>query len=197
MDDGGGVARVLAHARGRAGQLAGGRLVCVDGPAGSGKTTLAASLAEVAAGTRVLHMDDMYEGWNGLGGDTGARLRAGVMEPLAQGRSGRYRRFDWELDRFAEEHEVPPCDLLVLEGVGSGDLALAPYRSTLVWVEAPDDLRIERGIARDRALYEREGIPWDDAAHRARWDAWVADERRFFARHRVRENADLHVDGLG
>ncbi|KQY54219.1 uridine kinase family protein [Nocardioides sp. Root140] len=189
------VAAVLEHARARPGRLAGGRLVCVDGPAGSGKTTLATALAEAVPGAVVLHMDDMYDGWSGLNGDTGARLHDQVVVPLAAGETGHYRRYDWVLGAFAERHDVPPSPLLVLEGVGSGDRALAPYRSTLVWVSAPDDLRLERGLARDRALYAREGEPWDEAGHRALWAGFMADEARFFAAHGLPGTADLRFDG--
>lgn len=185
------VSAVLRHAYSRPALLSGGRLVCIDGPAGSGKTTLAAEILQAEPDAVVLHMDDMYEGWSGLNGDTGARLRETVMTPLSVGDPGHYRRYDWGRAQFAEQHVVPPGDLLILEGVGSGDRALAPFRSTLVWVQAPDDLRVERGITRDRALYEREGEIWDDEAHRARWAGFTADEERFFATHRVAEAADL------
>ncbi|KRF14044.1 hypothetical protein ASG90_14785 [Nocardioides sp. Soil797] len=186
---------VLDLARSAPAHLSGGRLICIDGPAGSGKTTLAAGLAEARPGTVVLHMDDMYAGWGGLDDALGPRLRDEVMAPLAAGEPGHYRRFDWHLDRFAELHLVPPCDLLVLEGVGSGARELAAYRSTLVWVEAPDDLRLARGLARDRARVEADGAVWDEAGQRASWDRFLADEARFFAEHHVRESADLHVDG--
>ncbi|MGO1280054.1 MAG: AAA family ATPase, partial [Cellulosimicrobium funkei] len=55
----------------------GTRLVVVDGPAGSGKTTLAAQL-EAALPAQVLHMDDLYEGWRGLV-PAWARLHAWVL----------------------------------------------------------------------------------------------------------------------
>ena len=57
--------RVVALALARPPTLGDGRLVCVDGPAGSGKTTLAAGIA-ARTGAPVLHMDDLYPGWSGL-----------------------------------------------------------------------------------------------------------------------------------
>ena len=42
--------------------LGDGRLVCVDGPAGSGKTTLAAALADVVPGAHVIHCDELLHG---------------------------------------------------------------------------------------------------------------------------------------
>ena len=43
-----------------------GRLVCVDGPAGSGKTTVAAALADVVPDAHVVHCDELLEGWPSL-----------------------------------------------------------------------------------------------------------------------------------
>lgn len=191
----GAVAEVLAHARSRPGRLKHGRLICIDGPAGSGKTTLAAAVAAAAPDTVVLHMDDMYDGWDGLLGDTGARLRDHVMTPLSDGVPGHYRRYDWFAGRFAELHLVPPSELLVLEGVGSGDRALAPFRSTLVWVEAPEDLRAERGLARGKAIHEAANHPWDEQAEQANWAGFVADQATFFAEHGLPAAADVRVDG--
>lgn len=161
--------------------LGGGHLVCVDGPAGSGKTTLATGLAEQVAGARVVHMDDLFEGWDGLP-RVDAQLR-GLLDPLGQGRPGRYRRWDWHADRWAEEVVVEPSPLLVLEGVGAGSLVSAPWTSVLAWVEAPHDLRMRRGIERDGEAF----APY--------WEAWAAAEVDHFARHRTRERADLVLDG--
>ena len=48
------------------------RLVAIDGPAGSGKTTLAGALSDELVGrgakAAVLHLDDLYDGWTGLEG---------------------------------------------------------------------------------------------------------------------------------
>src|SRR5690606_19861061 len=71
-------------------------VVLVDGPAGSGKTTLAAAL-EAAAGERgtgctVVHMDDLYAGWRGLR-EGGAALTA-LLRDLADGAPAGYRRYD-------------------------------------------------------------------------------------------------------
>lgn len=164
------------------------RLLCLDGPAGSGKSTLAGEVAALAArrgsAVAVLHTDDLYEGWSGLG-DLAERLAHDVVGPLAQDRPGRYRRWDWEASRWAEEHAVEPVDLLVLEGVGAGTPRLASWRSLLVWVEAPHEVRLRRGLERDGDAF---------APH---WEAWARDEQVVFARDRTREEADLLVDGTG
>ena len=171
---------VLALALARPPTLGGGRLVCVDGPAGSGKTTLAAGLAALTA-CRVVHLDDLYPGWSGLA-EVEAQL-AGLLEPLAQGTTGVYRRYDWVARRFAEQVAVDPDPLLVLEGVGSGASRFASLRTLLVWVEAPYDERLRRGLERDGDTF---------APH---WEQWAHDEADLFARERTRERADLVLDG--
>lgn len=172
-------ARALA-ARPRLGPV---RLVAVDGPAGSGKSTLAAALA--ARGGTVLHLDDLYEGWSGLEGSLWPRLSAQVLEPLRRGRPGRYQRYDWPTGAFAEWVDVPVPDVLVLEGCGSARRAVDQLAVLRVWVEAPADLRLERGLARDGA----------DA--REHWLRWMTDEAAHFARERTRERADVRLDAFG
>jgi uridine kinase len=159
------------------------RLVCVDGPAGSGKTTFAARLAAVLGGDAVVvHLDDLYTGWTITGAV--ARLCAGVLRPVSEGHSGAFHAYDWDRRAFAPTPtDVPPAPVLLVEGCGSGARALDPWRSLLVWVEAPQPLRIERGVARDGVDLETE------------WLRWQATEAAEFAREGTRARADIRVDG--
>lgn len=177
-----GAETVLALARRREPTLGSGRLVCVDGPAGSGKTTLAAELARLAPEARVVHLDDLYEGWSGL--PRVPDQLAALLGPLGGDHPARYRRYDWHAARLGEWVEVLPGPLLVLEGVGAGT-APVELVTVLVWVSAPDDLRLRRGLARDGA---------DQRGH---WERWMRDEARHFACWRTEDHADLHLDGSG
>ncbi len=168
-----------------------GRLLCVDGPAGSGKSTLAAAVLSALPSSvthTVVHLDDVYPGWSGLaeGVDRVARL---LVEPLARDEPGGYRRYDWVTGAEAEWHDVSPVDLVVLEGVGAGALDYAERITTLVWMDAPSEVRLDRGMARDRELYGTS----DEAA----WLRWRADEDALLTAHRTRERADLVVPGVG
>ncbi len=176
-----GLDAVLALLDRRAPTLGDGRLLCIDGPAGSGKTTVAAAVAGAVTGAHVVHMDDLYPGWSGLG-RVDAQL-ADLLVPLGEGRPGRYRRYDWHAGAFAEQVRVDPVPLLVLEGVGSGAARFDALRTLLVWVEAPYAERLRRGIERDGDAF---------APH---WEQWARDERDLFARERTRERADLVLDG--
>jgi uridine kinase len=173
---------VLKLAASRPATLGDGRLVCVDGPAGSGKTTLGRALAD-RTGAQLVHGDELMEGWRGL--DSVGRQLIGVFETLAEGRTGSYERFDWGLGRYSDTVEVPPAPWLVVEGVGSGAAALAAYITVLAWVEVDDDLRLARGLDRDGASMEEH------------WRQFMLDERQLFAREGTRERADVVVDGTG
>ena len=86
---------------------------------------------------------------------------------------------------FAETVVVEPAPLLVLEGVGSGAARFDDLQTVLVWVEAPYDVRMARGMARDGDAF---------APH---WEQWARDEAALFARERTRERADVRIDGSG
>jgi uridine kinase len=167
--------------------LGSGRLICVDGPSGSGKSTLGAALLHAAApqgSTRLLHTDDMLDGWSGLPSLPGT-IADDLIAPLGAGRPGSYRRYDWHAARFAETHEVKPVDLLIIEGVGSAGVRYADATTLLVWMEAPADVCLERGVARD------------GEAMRARLQQWRRDEADLFRRERTADRADVLVDGTG
>jgi uridine kinase len=175
--------------------LGAGRLVCVDGPAGSGKTTLAAALDRQLrdalrspgspadrAHVRQVHMDNLYDGWAGL--ETGmATLAQDVVGPLRHGGTGRYRRYDWHRGGFAEERLVPPVEVLLVEGVGAAPAAVADAVTVLVWLETPPEVRSERWLARDGEQM------------REHWTAWRSQEDAVLTRERTRARADLVVDG--
>ena len=176
-------ALLLEVAESRPPTLGAGHLVCVDGPAGSGKTTLASAVAALRPGTPVIHMDDLYDGWEGLPHLTDQL--SGLLRPLSTGEPGTYRRYDWHAGRYAETVTVTPGPLLVLEGVGSGSRTHADLTTALAWVWAPAGLRLRRGLERDgEALADR-------------WRQWMVDEDRYLAQERVEARADLLVDGTG
>jgi uridine kinase len=173
-------------ARALAGPVAGRcRLVAIDGPAGSGKSTLAARLAAKLGGAAVVDLDDFFS-WTDLHG-WWPRFEAEVLAPLAAGRTARFRRRDWIADPhgagLGEWRTIPAAPVVVLDGVSSSRRAMAGRLALAVWVEAPPELRLRRGLARDGADLE------------APWRAWMAMEDAFFAEDGTRDRADVLVDG--
>ena len=179
--------QLLDLALGRPGHLAAGaRLVCVDGPAGSGKTTTADLLVEAAtqAGLRAttVHMDDLYPGWSGL--PHLHEVTVPLVDALARAGRASYRRYDWDLGAHAEQRTVEAGDLVVLEGVGSADPAYDDRVTLRVLVTAPREERLRRGVMRDGEQL------------REHWLRWLDAEAAHLERTRVAERADVVVDGL-
>lgn len=174
--------RVIALLRNREPTLGEGRLACIDGPGASGKTTLAAAVADIwgGQGATVLHTDEMLQGWGGLPGLTDS-LR-GLLTPLAAGQPGRWRRWDWHAAAWSTLETVAPCDLLIFEGVGSWSPEIDEFVTLRVWVEASQ-------ATRRRRAHERDGI-----SMRTQWEQWRIDEDAHFERWQTRSCADLVVD---
>jgi uridine kinase len=173
---------LAARVRDLPARLGGTRLVCIDGPAGSGKTTFAGRVAAALAGdVTVVHLEDLYAGWTLTGAV--ARLAAGVLRPIAEGRPGGFARYDWHTGRFAERLAVPVTGVHVVEGCGSTPRSLDPWTTLRVWVEAPRELRTARGLARDGGHLAAE------------WERWQHLEAAEFAREDTRSRADVRLDG--
>jgi uridine kinase len=169
---------IVSNAQPRCGTT---KVVAVDGPSGSGKTGFAASLADRLPNADLLHMDDLYPGWDGLE-QAVVDLHDRVLAPLARGERAAYRRWDWEHHRYAGWHHLPASNLLLVEGVGSGAGPGAELESALIWLEADRDVRLRRGIERDGESY----LP--------HWRRWAAHEDALFAVDGTRNRADLIVN---
>lgn len=165
-------------------RLHGTRLVCIDGRAGAGKTSLAAdlTLACSAAGqVTTISMDDLYEGWSGLTG--AADVVADVLvEPWRAGRPAQLAAWDWHANRRLAAVPVRLTPVVVLEGVGSWSRRYADVVSTLVWLQCDDRTRRRRAAARDGGAFD---VHWDD---------WAADEQRVHGREQTRCAANVIID---
>ena len=142
-------------------------VVAIDGRSGSGKTLLGTAVAG-ALGCPIVHLDDIFPGWDGLA--AGVRLAAEqVLAPLARGERAAYQRWDWMRSRPGRTIDVAPGRHLVLEGCGALVPPALEHAAVRVWVEAPDAVRRRRALGRDGDVY---------APH---WERWAAQEDAVYA----------------
>lgn len=179
-------------------------LLAIDGRAGGGKTTLAATINQAVSGSAVVHTDDIptSDNWNGTDAYTPAppatgplprsyfdwteRLLKNVLEPVRAGRAVRYRPPAW--DDWAREGaiEVPSgCPMVIVEGVGTARLELMHLIDVVVWVQSDVEQTETRAMVRDGGGAEAV----------AGWAAWKAEELPFLAAQKPWERADFVVSG--
>lgn len=142
--------RVVTAFGAAAPRCGGTKVLAIDGPSGSGKTALAVRVADALGldGDQIVSLDRLYPGWDGLA--AGVELLVDdVLGPLARGRPGSYRAWDWARDRPGAQIVVPVTDLLLVEGCGATAGAAGGYAALRVWVEAPPAVRYRRAMARD------------------------------------------------
>jgi len=180
-----GLEAVLAAVDAAAVSAGGGApVVLIDGPSGAGKSSLADLLLSRWPGDvapRIVRMDDLYPGWDGLDAASDA-LHAELLEPLATSGRGRWRRWDWAGDRPAEWHEVTGRAPVLVEGCGTLAGANVRWAHLALWLDADDELRKARALDRDGATF---------ASH---WDLWQSEFERYLHREDPRANADLVLD---
>jgi hypothetical protein len=159
-------------------------VLAVDGRSGSGKSTVAARLAEHIPGTSVVATDDVawwesFFGWDHL-------MAAGVLEPARRGEPVCFRPPAWDARGRDGAIEAPAGSrVLIVEGVGAGRRSLRHLLDAVIWVQSDLATARRRGIARDGG----------DNAAIAFWDEWDAEELPFLAADRPWERARLIVLG--
>ena len=138
------------------------RVVCVDGPAGSGKTTFAARLAatlEPSFGeVPVVHGDEVYEGWAVVAAAPdriaafamlSGRIDTWLFDRWQHGYDAEHPRWDWYADAWGDPVVTPAAPAVILEGVGLGSRPLRSRAVLSVWMDCDPALRLPRVLARD------------------------------------------------
>lgn len=158
------------------------KIVAVDGHGGSGKSTLAAKLAK-GLSAEIIHTDD-FASWDNPT-DWWPNLRDTVLEPIRQGaKTLSYQPSSWAPDHHPEPvKDQPVTSIMILEGVGSARKQFRPYLSYAIWVEAPKEVCIARGLERDG----------EDM--RKQWEQWWSEEEKYVAEHRPQEYVNQTVSG--
>ena len=158
-------------------------LICIDGPAGAGKTTLAAALATELIDVAVVHMDELYDGWDGaLSADLTRRLVTQIRDPFLAGRPVRYEPYDWYAFSFGASRSVAPTRALIVEGVGSAQQRMRERAHVTVFIDIAPALGRERVITRDGDVV---------LGH---IEAWQAAESAHFSADETRRHAHIIVN---
>jgi hypothetical protein len=160
------------------------RLVGIDGPSGSGKSSLASRLV-ARSGAPLIQIDD-FVSWPDFAG-WWPRFERQVLNPLLSGSDAHFQVRDWANDEFGTSltgwKTIPWAPLVIVEGVTCTRLSVADRLAYRIWVEAPEKIRLKRGIERD------------GETHRGLWLDWMKVEEQFFADDGTCARADLRVNG--
>jgi uridine kinase len=158
------------------------RLVGIDGLGGSGKTTFASRLATAASDAwPVVHTDDFASHDEPL--EWWPRMLAQVVEPLLRGDRAEFRAYDWVQRLPGPTVVVEPAEVVIIEGVGATRSAWRDRLVCRIWVDAPRNVRLRRGIERDGEEL------------REFWNDWMKAEDRYIAEEDPWSHADLVVEG--
>lgn len=166
-------------------------LIALDGRCGSGKTTLAAQLAERFPGSRTIHTDDYYlppaqrvPGWETLpcANMDLKRLRAEVLNPARAGQPFSYIAYSCREGAYLPPVSCQPARLVIVEGSYSHHPALADCYDLQVFVTCSK-------AEQTRRLQAREGDRYPDFAAR-----WIPLEEAYFTQHNIEDAADFVMD---
>jgi uridine kinase len=159
-------------------------IALIDGPAGAGKTTLAKKIANSIDSVNVVHMDDLYLGWdNPLNEELYTRIKNQIIEPHLSKVEISHDVFDWHKNSFNSKKSFHPKKILVIEGVGSAAQAIRNFADLNIYIE----VSAETGF--DRVL-DRDGIDISENLRK-----WQLMERIHFDRENTKRAADFLVNG--
>lgn len=161
-------------------------IILIDGRACSGKSTLAKELQnslflEGESLPRVIHMDDLYLGWDGLA-EGADYLKRVILSPLLTRGNANWQEYDWELGKRNSWREFSGGTPLIIEGCGAINKYTASIAQLSVWLEVPEEIRRARWL-------ERDGDRFKDY-----YDMWSAQELDFIAQEHPEQLANYSFD---
>ncbi len=165
------------------------RMIAIDGPAGAGKSTLAkrikSNLQEQSGlKTVIVHMDDLYDGWeNALTDQLTKTLINQILIPVSLSKNFGYRKYNWLSGNFGEFFEEESPEILILEGVGSGQRATRKYLDHLIWIDIDAETGLQRVLQRDGDYLENE------------MRVWQMRESSHFSMENTRDSATIRING--
>ena len=157
-------------------------VIAIDGPAGAGKTTLAhdikLALAQSYAITEI-HMDDLYDGWDNALTTQLSDVLTHLVTAHKKSLPISLSSYDWHAGAFSPVAEIAKSELLILEGVGSGQRAIRDSLTALIWI----DIDATEGLVR---VLQRDG---NEIENRMR--KWLTTQEQHFAVEGTQNAADF------
>jgi len=138
-------------------------IIAIDGPAGAGKTTLAHDIALALASQysiTEIHMDDLYDGWDNALTSQLSDVLTHIVDSHKNEKPFSLSTYNWQEGRFDPPSQMEKSQLLILEGVGSGQLAIRDSLSALIWIDIEDSQGLARVLARDGNAIENQMRKW-------------------------------------
>ena len=124
-------------------------VITIDGPAGSGKTSLALTLKREIASSYTIHMDELYEGWGSTMTPALTTKLVSILESVDKEEKVIFTPFNWLENSPGIPISVPAPRYLIIEGVGAGQSAIRKFVSLAIWIEVPQEVGLARVIERD------------------------------------------------
>jgi hypothetical protein len=182
--------------RGAPDGIASGRpvIVAIDGRSNSGKTSLAARIAQAVPRSVVIHTDDIAWAHSRFGWDD--LLIDGILVPVHRGEGVNYRPPRWVQHGREGSIDIPAgCPLLIIEGDGAGRREVAHLIDAVIWVQGDERDAERRRLARDQNPDSSDMANKPLGAAPLAHAEWMAEEIPFNAAQRTWERADIIVCG--
>lgn len=157
-------------------------IIAIDGRAGAGKTTLANELClalNLRRKVSVVHLDEIYAGWELALTENLTASLSQIIRSISVGESVTFPIYDWTSKQFDSTREISPCDVIIIEGVGSAQRVVRDMATATIWIDVDQETGLERVLGRDGpAIVDQMNI-------------WQEREERHFLSDATRENADF------
>jgi uridine kinase len=164
-------------------------IVAIDGYCTSGKTTLAAQLAQVYD-CNLFHLDDYFlrpeqrtaERYAEVGGNVDyERFQEEVLLPLRAGQAFSYRPFDCKTFTLSEPVSIQPKKLNIIEGSYSHHPYFGDPYDLKIFLSITPELQRERVLQRPAFL------------HQPFFEKWIPMENRYFKVFDIPSKSDILI----
>lgn len=167
-------------------------VIGIDGGGGAGKTTFATKLASLLDAT-IIHLDDLYKSTKDRVNEKQnaainidfdwERIEKEIFLPIKNNSLISYSHYDWNQDKITHTVDVPQDKPIIIEGGYSLQPKFFSDYDFTIWIETPEELRLERAMVRDG---EHMRPQWENT--------WLPADKRYKDIHNIHQKVDLLVD---